>query len=70
LLPETDQVALVGADRRQSWLVRWADLVRAVAPLRVPGLAPPRYRVQQWPQGEQLRALLAGAVHQTDGAHG
>lgn len=70
LLPETDQVALVGADRRQSWLVRWSELVRVVAPLRVPGLAPPRYRVQQWPRGEQLRVLLAGAAHQTDGAHG
>lgn len=70
LLPETDEVALVSADRRQSWLVRWPDLVRVVAPLRVPGLAPPRYRVQRWPRGEAWRQLLADAVHDTDGAHG
>lgn len=70
LLPVTDRVALVGADRRESWLIGWDTLMSGAAPRRVPGLVPPRYRVGLWPTGDSWRRLVTGAWHRADGALG
>lgn len=70
LLPVTDRVAMVSADRRQSWLVRWEALISGVRARPVPGLVPPRYRVGPWPRGAARDTLLAGADHRPDGADG
>lgn len=70
LLPVTDRVVLVAADRRQSWLVDWDRLVAAGVGRPVPGLVPSRHRVCRWPRGRRRAALLAGAVHRIGGADG
>ncbi|HEY3504529.1 MAG TPA: hypothetical protein VGN37_17325 [Actinocatenispora sp.] len=70
LLPVTDRVALVSGDRRESWLIGWDRLMSTGTPRRVPGLAPPRYRVGPWPTGDRWHHLVAGAWHRADGALG
>ena len=70
LLPVTDHVALVSADRAQSWLVDWTTLVATVPTRPVPGLHPLRYRVAAWPTGEARHRLLAAATHRSAGADG
>jgi hypothetical protein len=66
LLPVTDQVALVGRDRRESWLIDWDVLVGTLGLRAVPALRPTRYRVGRWPRGEQRRQLLLHATHRRD----
>lgn len=70
LLPATDRVCLVDASCRRSWLVDWADLA-AVTPLTpVPGLVPPRFRVDAWPEPPARTALFARAEYRAGGADG
>lgn len=70
LLPATDRVCLVDRSSRQSWLVTWSDLATTVDLTPIPGLVPPRYRVDRWPAPPARTALFAKAEHRAGGADG
>jgi uncharacterized protein YtpQ (UPF0354 family) len=64
LLPRTDRIVLGALGEEPRIEVRWDDLVRIAGELMVlqPEAYPDRYRVEQFPSDEQLRALKQCAV--------
>jgi hypothetical protein len=70
LLPATDRVCLVDRSCRRSWLVDWPALAASTDLTPVPGLVPPRFRVDRWPDPPARTALFAEAEYRTGGADG